>query len=369
MGLTVGFGAGSADVLFASGPSGRPVRRAAVEAIAPGGGPATMLPLRMAHIACSFEESCRRPFDVRGLLEFFAVRALPGVEKVDPERLVYRRTIDLPAVAAEAGDGAGAAAGQAILRVDFHADRAAGIQVHTADGLAIGPAGRKAVAHRVRRLFDLDADPEAIAAGLGDVGEMASGSLGGVRGLESDGRLAAAGVRMPGAWDRFETVVRAILGQQISVAGARTLAGRLVSALGAELPDALRAPGLERTFPSPAQVAAFDLRTIGLPASRARALCAMAAEVAAGRLRLDADPAEVRERLLAVKGIGPWTVEYVAMRALGERDAFPASDLGLRKAVDPKEPPSAAELEAMAESWRPLRAYAALLLWRRAGGG
>ena len=342
------------------------VGAAAVEAIAPGGGPATMLPLRMAHMACSFEESFRRPFDVRGLLEFFAARALPGVEAVDTERLVYRRTIDL---AAEASAGAGAAAGQAILRVDFHADRAAGIQVHTADGLAIGPAGRKAVAHRVRRLFDLDADPEAIAVGLGDVGEMASGSLGGVRGLASDGRLAAAGVRMPGAWDRFETVVRAILGQQISVAGARTLAGRLVAALGAELPDALRAPGLERTFPSPAQVAAFDLRTIGLPASRARALCAMAAEVAAGRLRLDADPAEVRERLLAIKGIGPWTVEYVAMRALGERDAFPASDLGLRKAVDPDDPPSAAELEAMAESWRPLRAYAALLLWRRAGGG
>lgn len=356
----------------------------------------------MAHMACSFEESFRRPFDVRGLLEFFAARALPGVEAVDTERLVYRRTIDLPAVAAEAGDGAGAAAGQAILRVDFHADRAAGIQVHTADGLAIGPAGRKAVAHRVRRLFDLDADPEAIAVGLGDVGEMASGSLGGVRGLASDGpvvaggpsnardlacggraaaglgrardlascgRPVAAGVRMPGAWDRFETVVRAILGQQISVAGARTLAGRLVAALGAELPEALRGPGLERTFPSPAQVAAFDLRTIGLPASRARALGEMAAEVAAGRLRFDADPAEVRERLLAVKGIGPWTVEYVAMRVLGERDAFPASDLGLRKAVDPKEPPSAAELEAMAESWRPLRAYAALLLWRRAGGG
>lgn len=314
-----------------------------------------MLPLRMVHVACSFKESCRRPFDVRGLLEFFAARALPGVETVDPERLVYRRTIDLPAVADEAGDGAGCRC--AVLQVDFGADRRARVQVCAAGKRTIGRAGRQGISRRVRRLFDLDANPDAIRSSLDGVPELATG-----------GRTAA-GLRIPGAWSSFETAVRAVLGQQISVAGARTLAGRLVAELGSELPDELKEAGLERAFPNPEQVASFDLRTIGLPASRARALGDMASRVASGGLRFGADPREVRRRLLSVKGIGPWTVEYVAMRALGDRDAFPASDLGLRKAIDRTGPPSADELEAMAEAWRPLRAYAAILLWRRGGGG
>lgn len=283
------------------------------------------------------------------------MRALPGVETVDPERLLYRRTIDLPAAPVEAGEGA--ASRHAVLQVAFGADRRARVQVYTAGDLGIGRADRKAISRRVRRLFDLDANPDAIAS-----------SLGGVPGLATDDRTAA-GVRIPGAWSGFETAVRAVLGQQISVAGARTLAGRLVAALGSELPAAFRVDGLERTFPNPGRVASFDLRTIGLPASRARALGDLASDVASGELRFDADPEEVRRRLLAVKGIGPWTVEYVAMRALGDRDAFPASDLGLRKAIDKAEPPGAAELEAIAEAWRPFRAYAAILLWRRAGGG
>ena len=306
----------------------------------------------MPNLALSFEESFRRPVDVRGLLEFFAARALPGVEAVDLKRLLYRRTIDLPAVPVEAGDGA-----CAVLQVDFGAERHVRGQVHVADERTIGRAGRKAVSRRVRRLFDLDANPDAIASSLGGVPELATD------------RRTAAGVRVPGAWSSFETAVRAVLGQQISVAGARTLAGRLVAALGAELPAALRMEGLERTFPSPGRVASFDLRTIGLPASRARALGDLASQVASGELRFNANPREVRRRLLAIKGIGPWTVEYVAMRALGDRDAFPASDLGLRKAIDKAEPPGAAELEATSEAWRPLRAYAAILLWRRGGGG
>ena len=309
----------------------------------------------MPDLTLSFEESYRCPFDVRGLLEFLAVRSLPGVEAVDPERLLYRRTIDLPAVPAEAGDGV--ASRHAVLQVAFGADRRARVQVYAAGELGIGRADGKAMSRRVRRLFDLDANPDAIASSLGGVPELAT-----------DGRTAA-GVRVPGAWSSFETAVRAVLGQQISVAGARTLAGRLVAALGAELPAALRVDGLERTFPKPEEVASFDQRTIGLPASRARALGDLASQVASGELRFDADPQEVRRRLLAVKGIGPWTVEYVAMRALGDRDAFPASDLGLRKAIDEEEPPGAAELEAMAEAWRPLRAYAAILLWRRGAGG
>ena len=307
----------------------------------------------MPHVVCSHEAPWPRPFDVRGLLEFFAARALPSVEVVNVERPLYRRTVDLARLWAGPPESDPR---PAVLRVDLDGSRIRA-EVHANAGEDLESLLEEEVERRVRRLFDLDADPVRIAAALRSAPEFAAESR------------EVGGVRVPGAWDRFETVVRAILGQQISVAGARTLAGRLVAALGAELPESLRGPGLERTFPLPEQVAAFDLRTIGLPASRARALRATAAEVAAGRLRLDADPAEVRERLLAIKGIGPWTVEYVAMRALGDADAFPASDLGLRKALNPAEPPSAAELEAMAENWRPARAYAAILLWRRGGGG
>lgn len=307
----------------------------------------------MPHAVCSLEASCRRPFDVRGLLEFFAARALPGVEVVDAERLLYRRTIDLARlspVTPVSGPRPG------VLRVDFGSSRLSA-EVHAAGAEHVESLLEGGVEQRVRRIFDLDANPDAIRSALSGAPELASG-----------GRIPA-GVRVPGAWCRFETAVRAVLGQQISVAGARTLAGRLVAAAGRELPANLRKPGLERTFPSPDQVASCDLRTIGLPGSRARALGDLASQIATGALRLDADPREVRRRLLDIKGIGPWTVEYVAMRALGERDAFPAGDLGLRKAIDREQPPSAAELEAMAEAWRPLRTYAAILLWRRGGGG
>ncbi|MCY3933287.1 MAG: hypothetical protein OXH70_16390 [Acidobacteria bacterium] len=307
----------------------------------------------MPHVVCSLEAPCRRPFDVQGLLEFFAVRALPGVEVVDLERLVYRRTVDLARLSPVAPDG-GPRPG--VLRVDFGGSRMSA-EVHATASGRLESHLEEQVQRRLWRLFDLDADPDAIRAGLSGARELASG-----------GRIPA-GVRIPGAWCRFETAVRAMLGQQISVAGARTLAGRLVAAAGRELPAELRKPGLERTFPGPEQVASLDLWTIGLPRSRARALSELASQVATGALRLDADRREVRRRLLDIKGIGPWTVEYIAMRALGDRDAFPASDLGLRKAIDRDQPPSAAELEAMAEAWRPLRACAAVLLWRRAGGG
>ncbi|MYA07129.1 MAG: DNA-3-methyladenine glycosylase 2 family protein [Holophagales bacterium] len=312
-----------------------------------------MLPLRMPHVVCSLEAPCRRPFDVRGLLEFFAARALPGVEVVDTERLLYCRTIDLARLSPDAPES-GPRLG--VLRVDFGGSRLSA-EVHATAGGGLESCREEEVELRVRRLFDLDANPDAIRSGLSDYPELVSGGQ------------RSAGVRIPGAWCRFETAVRAVLGQQISVAGARTLAGRLVAAAGREPPSGLIEPGLERTFPRPEQVASLDLRTIGLPGSRARALGDLASEVATGALRLNGDPREVRRQLLDIKGIGPWTVEYIAMRALGDRDAFPASDLGLRKAIDRAVPPSAAELGAMAEAWRPLRAYAAILLWRRGGGG
>ncbi len=311
-----------------------------------------MLPTWMPRVVCSFEAPCRRPFDVRGLLEFFAARALPGVEVVDRERLLYCRTIDLARLSPGRPDGPRLG----ILRVGFGDYRMNAEVDATASG-RLESHLEEVVERRLRRPFDLDANPNVIRSSLSDAHEL-------VPGCENP-----AGLRIPGAWCRFETAVRAVLGQQISVAGARTLAGRLVAAAGRELPAALRKPGLERTFPGPEQVASLDLRTIGLSGSRARALGDLASEVATGALRLDADPQEVRRRLLRIKGVGPWTVEYIAMRALGDRDAFPASDLGLRKAIDGDQPPSAAYLEAMAEVWRPMRAYAAILLWRRGGGG
>ena len=313
-----------------------------------------MLPARMPRVISSFREAYRRPCDVRGLLEFFAVRALRGVEVVDTEKLLYRRTIDLAACSPDRRDPS---ACTGVLQVDLDAGGRLKVEVLAVGSAMLAPEVEEAISRGVRRLFDLDANPDRIVAMLAAAPEF-----------EEEG-AGLGGVRVPGAWDRFETAVRAVLGQQISVAGARTLAGRLVATLGDELPDALREPGLERTFPTPEQIAASDLRAIGLTAARARTLQAMASEVATGALRLDAEPAEVRERLFAIKGFGPWTVEYIAMRALGDEDAFPASDLGLRKAIDREQRPSAAELEAMAESWRPVRAYAALLLWRRAGGG
>ena len=313
-----------------------------------------MLPPRMSRLGSLCEESYRRPFDARGLLEFFAVRALPGVEVVDTEKLLYRRTIDLAACSPDSG-GSGACTG--VLQVRFRGGRRAEVEVRAVHAATLAPEVEEAISRGVRRLFDLDANPDRVAATLAAAPEFGA----------EERRLA--GVRVPGAWDRFETAVRAVLGQQISVAGARTLAGRLVAALGDELPDTLQEPGIACTFPTPEQVAAFDLRSIGLTAARARALQAMASEVVTGALRFDAAPAEVRERLLAIKGFGPWTVEYIAMRALGDADAFPAGDLGLRKAVNREQPVTAAEMKSMAESWRPVRAYAAILLWRRGGGG
>ncbi len=173
-----------------------------------------------------------------------------------------------------------------------------------------------------RRLLDLDADPLAVAGVLG-----------------ADPLLAPAvarypGLRVPGAADGFELAVRAVLGQQVSVAAARTFAGRLVTALGTAL--ATPVGSVTHLFPEPAAVADDDLTGIGLTRSRIATLRALATAVASGDLLLDvgADRAEVQRGLLALPGIGPWTASYIAMRALGDPDAFPAADLGLRRALE-----------------------------------
>ncbi|HMC69058.1 MAG TPA: DNA-3-methyladenine glycosylase, partial [Mycobacteriales bacterium] len=202
---------------------------------------------------------------------------------------------------------------------------------------------------RVRRLFDLDADP----AGVEDV-------------LGADPLLAKSvarrpGLRVPGTVDGFELVVRAVLGQQVSVAAARTFAGRLTQRCGAAL-DTPRG-SLTHSFPTAQQVARADLSGLGLTSARVATLRAVAHAVCEGlSLEPTADRDGTRAALLALPGIGPWTVDYVAMRALGDPDAFPADDLVIRKVLGK----SAA---TVAEAWRPWRAYAAMHVWAISGDG
>jgi AraC family transcriptional regulator of adaptative response / DNA-3-methyladenine glycosylase II len=210
-----------------------------------------------------------------------------------------------------------------------------------------------AVVSRVRQLFDLDADTAEISERL-----------------RGDRRLARAvqarpGLRVPGAWDGFELAVRAILGQQVSVKAATTLAGRLTRLYGREVREPVF-DGLERLFPRPSELCALDPTAVGLPAARARAVESLARAVRDGKLDFEetVSSESVRRALADLPGIGPWTVEYVAMRALRDPDAFPESDLGLLTAMttgDRRITP--AELRARAETWRPWRAYAAMHLW------
>lgn len=201
---------------------------------------------------------------------------------------------------------------------------------------------------RVRRLLDLDADPIAIAFDLG-----------------KDPFLAAAvskrpGLRVPGAWDPFEIAVRGVIGQQISVAGARTLVGRLVRACGRPLPGA--SGSLTHVFPSPEAIAQADLDGIGLTRSRGAALRALASAVRQDPQLLDASRGlgETLEKLQRIQGIGPWTAGYVAMRGLGEPDALPVGDLGLRRALGAS---TIAEVDRRVERWRPWRAYGTVHVW------
>jgi AraC family transcriptional regulator of adaptative response / DNA-3-methyladenine glycosylase II len=178
---------------------------------------------------------------------------------------------------------------------------------------------------------------------------------------------ARPGLRVPGAWDPFELAVRAILGQQISVAGARTLAGRLAVACGRPL-DGDGKSIFARLFPTAAEVAACDvarLAKVGLPRARAHAVHALACAVASGALDLRARRGldDTVAALTRLPGVGEWTAQYIALRAFGEPDAFPSSDLGIRHALARAGLSNASEIERRAERWRPWRAYAAMHLW------
>lgn len=277
----------------------------------------------------------RPPFDWDGFMRFIADRALPHVEQA--EAGVYRRT-------ARIGERAG------VISVSHDTARN-----HLM--LSVPPEltpHLPQIAHRVRRMFDLRADPSAVAEHLGAVPGM--------------GPLVQrrSGLRVPGAWDPFEMAVRAVIGQQISVAGARTLCGRLVEKYGEPLGESVPS-GLRYVFPAPDRLARARMNGIGLTQRRIDTIRALAKAVTSGTWTWQgaADLDDTVDRLTELPGIGPWTAQYIAMRALSEPDAFPTGDLGLIKAwsqiagqdVTPK------ELDTAAEAWRPWRAYATLHLW------
>jgi AraC family transcriptional regulator of adaptative response / DNA-3-methyladenine glycosylase II len=272
----------------------------------------------------------RAPFDPAPLLGFLAARAIPGVEEVRDG--TFRRTFSL--------DGA-----PAVLELRAHEG---GVTLRLPPRAA---AALPRVIARASRLFDLDADAEPIAAWLARDPRLARA-------------LAGRVVRVPGAFDAFEAGVRALLGQQVSVAAARTLAGRLAAAAGEPLPGPDRA--LTHVFPDAAAVGRAPLERLGLTRARAAALRGFAHAVAGGTLDLGAfrDLDDAVTKLTRLPGIGEWTAHYLAMRALGEPDAFPAGDLGVRQALARGgRLPAEREVRARAERWRPWRAYAVIALW------
>jgi AraC family transcriptional regulator, regulatory protein of adaptative response / DNA-3-methyladenine glycosylase II len=278
----------------------------------------------------------RPPYDWPSMLAFLRLRAIPGVESVGINH--YARSI---AIGADQGVFAVRPGAGNFLAVDIWFPRLSALP---------------AIIARIRRVFDLAADPHAINAAL-----------------EQDEFLlplvaARPGLRVPGAWDGFELAVRAILGQQISVTAATKLGAKMANAHGAPLPPALqgRVEGVSHLFPSPTELAGANLTQLGIIRTRAACLSALAQAMLADPLLLSprASLDDAVERLTSLPGIGEWTAHYIAMRALREADAFPHGDIGLRRALaDNNTRPSAAALLARAEAWRPWRAYAALHLW------
>jgi AraC family transcriptional regulator, regulatory protein of adaptative response / DNA-3-methyladenine glycosylase II len=273
------------------------------------------------------------PYDWPAMLEFLRARAIPGVEHVDDDS--YARTFSIDGV-------------QGIVTVRPAPDNALRANLRTAK-LSILPR----IIARLRRVFDLAADPLAIAAHLATDPTLAP--------------LVAKrpGLRVPGAWDGFELASRAVLGQQITVSGAIKLAGRLVAKFGE--PMAHPEGELTHIFPLPEALASAKLASLGMPAARAATLSAVAAAVIADPDLLGAHISleEAIKRLRSIRGVGEWTAQYIALRQLREPDAFPAADIGLLRALADSDGrrPDADELLAQAEKWRPWRAYAAQHVW------
>jgi AraC family transcriptional regulator of adaptative response / DNA-3-methyladenine glycosylase II len=275
-----------------------------------------------------FRLGFRPPYHWEGMLAFLAPRAIPGVEVVESQ--TYRRNFFLNGRSG-------------YFEVSPHkSGLALSVRIQFGDSRSLF-----LIIERIRRMFDLNADWQKIAARLRKDEAL-------TRRIE-----AKPGLRVPGSWDGFELAVRAILGQQVTVKGASTLAGRLAREFGREFSGAA---GLTRLFPKPEVLAEAKLASIGLPASRAETIRGLARAVCERKISFEGivESEEFLPRLCEIPGIGKWTAQYVAMRALGEPDAFPAGDLGLAHALGLR---SAREIEERSQTWRPWRAYAAMYLW------
>ncbi len=277
----------------------------------------------------------RAPFDWDTMVRFHEARAVPGVEQV--VNGCYSRVIEI-------GGSIGSISvsdcpGQSALRVE--------IRFPELNALPL-------IIARVRRMFDLSADPAAISAVLKNDSVLQP--------------LVATrpGLRLPGAWDGFELAIRAILGQQITVKAARNLAARLVSDYGTPIGEKAGIPGLTLAFPRAGKFIGIEKTKLGMPRARALTLSNVAAATLANPRLFDPYPDldHAINRIREIGGIGEWTAQYIAMRALGESDAFLAADVGVQKrfALDGKRP-RPGDLLARAEAWRPWRAYAVLHLW------
>jgi AraC family transcriptional regulator of adaptative response / DNA-3-methyladenine glycosylase II len=273
----------------------------------------------------------RPPYDWEAMLAFLRARATPGVESVERSR--YRRTISVDGKSGVI-DVSPLDNGPALVLAVCFPD----------------PRALLFIVERVRRVFDLAADPAVIGEHLG------------ADALLRRPLAKHPGIRTPGAWDGFELAVRAILGQQISVRAATTLAGRVASMFGSRIAGS---GDLEVLFPTPVQLTSSPMERAGVMPARAATIRALARQVADGTIALSPgiDEQAAVAALRALPGIGEWTAQYIAMRALAEPDAFPSGDLVLRRVSGNL---TARELDRRSESWRPWRAYAVMLLWQDA---
>ena len=278
----------------------------------------------------------RTPFAGQALLDFLAYHLVPGVEVAGDGW--YARTLDLPH-------------GPGTMRLDIADAPQSGRTAFVEATFELTDLRDTAAAvERARRLLDADCDPVAVDGHF--VGDPVIGTL----------ARACPGLRLPGQVDGDETAVRTVIGQQLSVTGARTVTGQVVASVGNRIDTAV--PGLTHLFPRADVLAGLDPTTLPMPRARGQALVGLCAALAGGEVRLDRglDRTDVRARLVALTGIGPWTADYVAMRALGHPDVFLPTDVGVRNALrglghDP------AEVIAAAASWSPWRSYALLHLW------
>ncbi|MGH2384966.1 MAG: DNA-3-methyladenine glycosylase family protein [Candidatus Limnocylindria bacterium] len=275
------------------------------------------------------------PLDWETMLAYFEARAIAGVESVSGG--TYRRTVMID------GD-------PGVLELSLGGPDHLLLRAHLPHW-----EGLIHVARRARRIFNLDWDGAGSTRHLG--ADPIVGPL--MRGRR--------GIRPPGTWDPFETGVRAIIGQHVSVAGANTIAARIVEQYGTQVPG-LHPLGLTYLFPSPATLATADLSGAGIPSARAAAINSFARAIQDSDIRLDRGGSlgQLTASIMAIRGLGPWTAQYLALR-MGEPDAFPATDLGLRRSLSDGRPVTPRDAERTAAHWRPWRALAAAYLWLGSG--